>query len=788
MLQDLRFGLKLLWKEKAFALTALLTLALCIGANTAIFTLLNSVVLRSLPYPDADRLVTMYNLYPGVGVSERGSNSAPDYIHRRKLTDVFSDVALVNGSGFDIGSDGNPQRVEGQRVTPSYFRVLRRRPLLGRTFTENEGAPGRDKVAVLSEGLWREIYGARRDVLGEDIRLSGVSHEIVGVMPEGYGIFGDERRIWVPEALTSEQTADDRLHSNNWGMVAQLKPGVSIVQARQRIDALNRANLDRVPKYRDLIISAGFHTRVVGLKDELVRDVRPTLYLLQIAVVGVLLIGCVNLANLMLVRSNVRMKELAIRSSIGASRWRLSRQLLTESVTVALVGGVLGLTVAYGGVHLLSMLGANELPRGQDIRIDTGILAFTAVVALLTGLLFGSIPIAQLLRRNLTDVFRDHDRTGTLSRRARWFRSSLVVCQVSLAFMMLIGSGLLTLSFSRLLKVNPGFTPDRVTSARFSLPSSRYQEDPAVRAFITSFLDRLRQVPGIRSVGITTFLPFSNNSNASVIAIEGRPLSPSEMPPVPGWNIVNRGYRETMSIPLLQGRDFAETDTETSGNVVVIDEFLARKYWPNGDAIGHNIRRGIDADDPPHRIIGVVGSVTTLNLADKSPVGQIYFHYKQVVPRTMHLVARSNRDSPQVIGALRGALTQIDPELPLFNVNTMPERIARSLLDRRAAMALCLIFGGVALFLAAVGVYGVLAYSVTQRTREIGIRMALGADVRKIVGMVVGYGLRLAATGLVIGIAGALVLTRLMTSLLFDVEPTNAAVFLAGCATLGVSH
>ena len=791
MLQDFIFGLKLLFKQRAFTAAALLTLALAIGANTAIFTVLENVVLRRLPFPQAERLVTMYNRYPGVGV-ERGANGVPDYLDRRKMTNVFSEVALIGGAGYYVGLEGSPQRIEGQNVTPSFFQVLGVRPLLGRTFTEEEAVLGKEKVAVLTEGLWKDLFARDPNVVGKDIRLSGTPYRVVGVMPATFGIPGDDDvRVYTPLAFTQQQTSDQARHSNSWGMIARLKLGVNLPQAQERIDDLNRRNLDLFPQYRQLLINARFATRVAGLKDELVRDIRPTLYLLQIAVAVVLLIGCVNLANLMLVRSNVRMKEFAIRHSLGAGRGRLARQLLTESVALALMGGALGVAVAYGGVRLLSYLGAKDLPRGAGIGIDSGALAFTAAIALLTGMVFGGVPLVHVLRRDLNAVFRGSERTGTAARGAVWVRSTLVVCQFAFAFVLLIGAGLLTISFARLTRVDPGFQAENVVTAQVALPRVRYGDDARARNTFTDLLQRLSAIPGVTHAGATTYLPFSGDNNSSVIGIVGRALAPGENPPVPGWNIATPGYLQAMRIPLIQGRDISDSDGPDAPKVVLIDQFLARKYFPKGDAIGARINRGIRLPGNPQipdecTIVGVAGSVKTGNLAENNPVGHLYFSYKQYVPRSVHLVLRTGRDNPQLIAAIRRTLHQVDPELPLFDVKPMPERVAASLRNQRAAMGLCLIFAGLAVLLAAVGIYGVLAYSVEQRTREFGIRVALGASGREVVGMVVGQGLRMAAFGLAAGAAAAFALTRMMSALLFDVRPSDPAVFLAVAAVLGV--
>jgi predicted permease len=792
VLQDLRFGLKLLWKEKAFSLTALLTLALCIGANTAIFTVLNTVILQPLPYPEPERLATLYNIYPGVGVTDRGANGVPDYLDRKKLTDVFDSVALAGGSGYDVGAAGSPQRIDGEYVTPDYFRVLRTRAALGRTFTEDEAVLGKEFVAVLSHGLWKDMFARDPNVLGKDIRMSGNVYKIIGVMPEGFGLRRRETRVWVPFAFRKEQTTVEARHSNNWGMIARLKPSVTIQQAQRRIDALNRQNLELFPEFRKLLEEVRFGTVVHGLKDEIVRDIRPTLYLLQAAVGFVLLIGCVNIANLMLVRSNIRIRELAVRFSLGAGRLRLARQLLTESVTLAALGGALGLALGYAGVPLLARLGARELPRANALGIDGTVLACSAAVSLLAGIAFGAVPVFHLFRRNLNDVFRQTERAGTGQRQAMWTRSALVVCQVSLAFVLLIGAGLLTLSFSRLLSVDPGFRPERVVTARFSLPQVRYKEDPQRRDFVARLIENVRAIPGVRHVGATTYLPFSGSNNASVISFADRPFEPGEKPPVPGWNRVDAGYFQAMGIQLLQGRTFTEGDGPDSMRVVVIDEFLAKNRWPKGNAVGSRVFRGIpegpDKEERknPWTIIGVVRSVKVGDLAEQNPVGQIYFHHKQFPAGTMHVVVRTAADDIQVASAIRREVQRMDSELPLFDVKTMPERLSESLLSRRAAMVMCLVFAGLALLLSAIGIYGVLAYAVTQRTREFGIRVALGASVRDVLGMVVGQGLKLAGIGLAIGIAGAFALTRLMTTLLYDVKPTDPRVFAAVALALGL--
>jgi len=786
LLQDLKFGVKLLLKEKGFTITALFTLALAIGANSAIFTVVNAVLLQPLPFPDSGRLVTLYNRYPGVGI-EKASNGVPDYLDRRKMTGVFEGVALFDTNGYDVGMTGSPERIPGMYTTPELFRILRVRPVLGRTFTDEEAVLGKDRVVVLSYGLWKQMFGGDPNVLEKSVRLSGVPYRVVGVLPDGFQFVARDVRLWVPFAVTQQQKSEDARHSNSWSMVARLKPGVSLAQAQEQIDTLNKRNLERFPRYRKLLENARFGTTVRYVQDERVDDIRSTLYMLQAAVILVLLIGCVNVANLMLVRANVRLKEIAIRFSLGAGRGRLARQLLTESVLLAVAGGVLGTAVALWGVRLLNYLGADELPSAVPIRIDAYVLGYTLLIAVLAGVFFGMVPLLHLFRRDLNAAFRQTERTGTAERPALFTRNLLVVCQVSIAFVLLIGAGLMTLSFSRVLAVHPGFQPQGVVTAGLSLPESRYKDEASLRSFATRLLEDLGSAPGAQAAAITTMLPFGGSRNASAISIVGHTLAPGENPPVPGFNMISPNYFKAMGIPLLQGRAFAESDGESSEHVAIIDEFLARRYWPNRSPLGGQIRTGIDSTDAAYTIVGVAGNVKTSDLAEQNPGGQVYFSYLQRPRGDMNLVVRTAGAAAPAIGAMRSSLRRIDAELPLSDVKTMPERLARSVMDRRAAMALCLVFAGVALILAGIGIYGVLAYAVAQRRREFGIRIALGAQAGHVVGMVFWHGLKLAAAGLAVGVAGAYFFTRVLQSLLFDVKPANLPVYAFTATVLALS-
>jgi predicted permease len=779
MFQDVRFGLKLLWKEKAFTFAALMTLALCIGANTAIFTILKAIILEPLPYPESHRMVTIFNVYPGVGVTDFGSNSVPDYFDRKEMKDVFDSVAVYRNMGFDLGAQGTASRIEGARVTPSYFNVIRTNAALGRTFTEDDAQPGKDRYALLTHGLWKEMFNSDPAIAGKDIRLNGVPYQVVGVLSDRYRPVGQEIRVFVPAGFTPKDAADDNRHSNNWEMIARLAPGVSLEQARHRIDALNAANLDRVPRIRKVLEEARFGTKVLSLKDELVKEARPLLFLIQAAVGFVLLIGCVNVANLMLVRANVRMKELAIRFSLGADRWRLSRQLLTESLVIAMLSGILGVVLGYGAVRWFSTLELSQMPSGFEFRMDSTVLGLSAGVALLTGFIFGLIPVFHVIRRDLNETFRSSGRTGTSDRGALWTRSALVVSQVAIAFVLLVGAGLLTVSFVRLLNVNPGFKPENVLTARINLPDVRYGDQARSRTFVRSLMERVRAIPGVKHAGVTSLLPFSGNNNASAITIDGYQLGPGELPPVPAYNSIDGGYLDAIGIPVLQGRGITMSDGPDAPKVILIDEYLAKRYWPKGDALGHAILRGLGDDEVKWNIVGVVPSIKTGNLAGETIAGQIYFPIEQFGDRALHIVVKTQTDDAQVTSAVRRLVAESDPELAVFDVKTMPKRLSASVSNRRAAMVVLLSFACVALLLSAIGIYGVLAYSVTQRTREFGIRVALGAGVRDVLSMVLGQGLKLAAVGLLLGAAGAFALTRLMSTMLYEVTASDPRVFVS---------
>jgi putative ABC transport system permease protein len=794
MLQDLRFGLRLLWKDRGFALTAILTLAVCIGANAAIFAVVNSVLLQPLPVPDSGQLVYMYNAYPGAGVVG-GSTGVPDYYDRLKETNVFQEQALYNTRGVTLGGESEPQRITAMLGTPSLLRLLQVQPVRGRVFSEEDGEIGKTNKAILTYASWHQWFGGQDSAIGRDVRINGEPYTVVGVLPRGFGFLQPEVKIWLPVAFTAEQKSDDSRHSNNWSYLARLKPGATVEQATQQIDALNARNLDRFPKLKQILINAGFHTVVVPFQAYLVRDIRNTLYLLWGGVVFVLLVGGVNVTNLMLVRSSARMKELATRHALGAGLGRIARQLLTETVLLALCGAALGLGLGYAGVRALASLSLDATPQGTQVAVDATVVLFTFGLALALAILIGLIPILGLRRMNLSQAFREEGRSGTASRSARVARRVLVAAQVAFAFMLLIGAGLLLASFQRVLAVRPGFDPNHVLTGIVSPPASRYKDDAQLIAFWNKLADRVRALPGVQSAGIASNIPLGGGTNDSVILAEGYAMSPGESLISPYNASISPGYLEAMGIPLKRGRFFTASDDERAPKVLIVDERLAKRFWKDQDPVGRRMWKPDSADEfttgpgPKSRfytVVGVVGSVRTTGLTEKEPVGFYYFPFAQQVGRGMTLVTRTAGDPSAIVGSIRQQVMAIDPELPFFSVKPMQQRVDESLVSRRTPMMLASLFGGIALFLAAVGIYGVLAFQVAQRRKEIGIRMALGSDGRRIFGLIVTEGLWLLAAGVAIGLAGAFGIRRAMETQLFGVEPMDPAVLAMVTGVLGV--
>ena len=786
-IQDVRFGARLFWKDKGFAFTAVATLAICIAANTAIFSVIDAVILKPLPLPEPERLLLLYNSYPNVGV-KRAENGVPDFYDRRRAVTALEDVALYVNQGLNVGDGASVQRLEGMGVTPSLFRLLRAQPVLGRIFTEEEGEIGGERKVMLSYSLWQELYGGDRSVIGKELRIYGNLYAIVGVMPEGFLFLDPGIRLWRPLAFTAGQKQE--YHSNSWEMIGRLKPGASMEQAQAQVDALNRANLDLVPQLKPLLVNAGFHTEVHRLQDEVVKDVKGTLYLLWGGALFVLLIGAVNIANLVLARSSVRMKEMATRFALGAGRGRVARQMVTESLLLTFCSALIGLLLGWWGTRIFSVLGLNEIPRGSEIAMGGAVVVYILVLTIVVGTGIGLIPVVHLHRADLNLLFRSEGRTGTSGQGARFLRNALVVTQIAFALLLLVGAGLLLASFREVLAVKPGFAAGNVLTGSVALPSIQYKGDQELRAFMDRALEKIRALPGVVASGATDSIPFGHHSSDSLIMAEGYQMKPGESVVSPNQIVVTPGYFEAMRVPLIEGRLFDSRDSADSQKVIIVDERLARKFWPGVSPIGRRMWRPGGADDliQPgantrwYTVVGVVGSVKLRALVDPDErVGAYFFPYRQDPRSSPTFVLRTAGGPSALVSALRKAIVEVDPGLPLHDVRTMQERIDESLIARKSPMLLAIAFGLVALFLAGVGIYGVLAYTVAQRTREIGIRMALGSTTERIFRLIAREGFMLLGIGFALGLAGTLALARYVESLLFGVRPVDPYV-LAGVA------
>lgn len=795
LFQDIRFAARVLARDRAFTLTSALTLAICIGANVAIFAVVNSVLLQPLPVDRSEQLLHMFNAYPGAGLSEGGSTGVPDYYDRLRETTVFQEQALYNNRGVTLTQEGSPQRVIAMLATPSLLRMLRVRPALGRFFTEEDGEVGKTSKVVLTHASWQELFGGRSDAIGRDLRINGEPYQVVGVLPPHFSFLNPNVKLWLPVAFPADERSDERRHSNNWSYVARLKDDATVEQARQQVDALNARNLDRFPQLKEILVNARFHTVVVPLQQYLVREIRGTLYLLWAGVGFVLLIGIVNVINLILVRSSARLKELATRHALGAGLGRIARQLLTESAILTAVGGAAGLALGAIALRGLGAFNLDETPQGTSVVMDGSVVAFTFAVVAAVGLLFALVPTAGLRRLNLSQAFREEGRSGTATRGSRMLGRTLVTAQVAFAFILLTGAGLLLASFQRILDIRPGFDADGVLTGAVTPPAVRYRDDAQLVAFADRLLERVRSLPGVEAAGITSHIPLGNDFNDSVVLAEGYVMAPGESLISPYSIRASPGYFEAMRIPLQRGRFFTSADHARAPKVAIIDERLAKRFFGEKDPIGRrlwqpmspeDLTRGPGATTRFYTIVGVVGSVRTRALTEREPVGAYYYPVAQEAIRAMTLVARSATDPDRLTQAIRREIASLDSELPFYAVRPMRARVDESLLSRRTPMLLGSIFAVIALFLASVGIYGVLAYQVAQRRREIGIRLALGSEPRWIFRLVLQEGVVLLATGLALGLGGAFALRRAIEAQLFGVQPTSPLVLAAVVAVLAV--
>ena len=793
VVRDLRQAVRALSRDKGFTVTVILTIAVCIAANTATFAVVNSVLLRPLPVPEARSILLMANRYPKAGADTGYNAASGDYFDRLHGVSAFSEQALFRITGRTLEIQGTPQRVTGMLATASLFRLLRVPPALGRAFTDADGEPGADQKAILSDGLSRQLFGSPQAAIGRDVRMNGQPFTVVGVMPAGFNFIDPEVRVWVPAAFTAAER--ELRHSNNWHNIGRLKPGATLQQVQAQVDAINRTNLERIPNLKELLINAGFHTLVVPLDDMLVKEVRSALYLLWGGAAFVLLIGAVNVANLVLARTTLRRKEFATRLALGAGAGRLMSQLITESILLALAGGAAGAALGTGLLAALAHSGIETLPRAEEIRVDGTVALVMLLMAAIVGIVIGLIPSMQVIRARVNEVLREESRSGTGGRRSRRVRQVLVVAQVGLAFVLLAGAGLVLASFRQLLHVDPGFDVHGVVTASTSVPQSLYPKDADARLLMDRVLEGIRGVPGVSAAGATTTIPWGGNHNDSVILAEGYVMKPGESLISPEQITVTPGYFEAMRISMVAGRAFDARDGESAPGAIIVDERLARHFWPNRNPIGRRMYLPQDIHDllktDEHTrwmtVVGVVKRVHTASVEDNAnPVGAYYMPYAQNVQRGYALAIKTSGDTGTTLRGIRARFAAIAPSLALFDVHTMEERGDLALASRRASLTLASFFGGLALFLSAIGIYGVLAYLVTQRQREIGIRTALGCTANGVVKLVMGEALWLLGSGLVLGLVGAVALRSIVAGQLYGVKPLDPLVLSAVVLTLAV--
>jgi len=779
-----RYALRLFRKTPGFTITALLTLAVCLGANLTIFAVIDSILLRPLPFPKADQLVTIFNTYPKAGVDRDGS-SLTNYYERRGHIPAFASIAIYRYDTAIVGESGSTQREQITRVSPDFFTTLGLGPAVGRSFKEEETSYETDNVVVITDGFWQHSLNADPNIIGKQIRVDGVSTIVVGILPAGFSFLSSKAGLYLPLASRPEDHTPLQRHSggNVTQMIARLQPGASLALAQSQIDAQNNA-LERDDPQAKMMADAGFRSLVVPLHADHVAAVRPTLLLLQSGVLTLLLIGTVNLGNLLLIRAGGRTKELAVRQALGASRKHVVSEVLVETTLLTVAGGLLGLMVADAGIHLLSALGGDSLPLGSQIVFNPRLALVALAAAMVMGLLL-AIPMAWLnLRHPLGDALQSEGRSGTSARTTQSLRHTFVVSQTALATMLLAGAGLLGLSLQRAMEVSPGFRSDHILTGKITLPWKGYPDNVARVAFTERLIDKIGQVPGVRSAGFVTNVPFSGKTGKSSAAIQGRTTPPGESPRSNYSYGVGGDYFKAMGFSLLEGRFLTSADSRSTQRVCVVDQDFARYYWPQGGALGHRLfegsEQGKDAD--AFTIVGVVGSVKQAGLTDEAAQGAVYYPYA-FHSDDFFLVARSSLP-PQLLGqTLQGVVRRLDPDLPVTDVRTMETRVNDSLANRRTPAMLAVLFSGIALLLTAIGSYGVLSYAVEQRRREIGVRMALGAQPGQIRNQFLLLALRLLACGVLLGGIGAWLAGRAMQTVLFHV-PSFDPQILGGAAII----
>jgi predicted permease len=793
-MNDLRFAFRQLRKAPAFTVTALATVALCLGANLAIFAVINSILLRPLPFPESDRLVTIFNTYPKAGVENDGS-SITNYYERRGNIPAFSSLSIFINRPEPVGEPGSTEQEEIIRASAEFFTTLGVRPSMGRPFTEADMANDA-AVVIVTDGFWRQRLNSDPNVLGRDLRVNGIPRKIIGVLPPDFRYLSSEARLYVGFKTGGEQRGPAARHSGGGGThtIARLKPGVTIAEAQSQIDAHNAAVEQDNPQAK-MMAEAGFRSPVLSLHAHHVRSIRPTLWLMQAGVFFLLLIGAVNLINLLLIRASSRAKEMAIRQSMGASRLHVIRQAITESVLLTAIGGLLGIIVGAWGTELLQILGAGRLPLGAQIAFNSWLALVGLMGAVILGVVI-AVPIAWFnLGSHLAVALQSESRTGTVSLAAQRLRHGFIVAQIALAFVLLAGAALLGLSLKKVMAVSPGFRADHVLAGECTMTWRQLESDRV--GIVDRLLESIGQQPGIAAVGTVTNIPLSGDNGKAAI-------TPKDYVPPPGQSLqghyvygVSGDYFAALGIPLREGRFLVSEDSHRPERVCVVDEDFARRYWPDGRGLGQKLvwggrsfRRPLSGGESDgaklFTVVGVVGRVKQAELTEAQGQGAVYLPYVDREGGSLFLVARTSQRPEAFAETLRKLVRATQPEIAIDNIRSMETRIEESLMARRSPALLAGIFAGVALLLAAIGTYGVLSYSVAQRTREIGIRMALGAQRSQIGTQFLSLGLRLLAAGTILGLLGAWWAGRAMQSVLFDVPTLHIATLLVTALVMGI--
>jgi putative ABC transport system permease protein len=780
--QDVRFGLRMLRKSPGFTAVAVLTLALGIGATTAVFSLVSAILLKPLPFPNPDQIVL-----PEL-VSPPGVNLGSDYFPWSQTqfrflaqdSHPFQAVAAFQNDSFNLTGTDVPSFLDGFRVSAEFFPALGISPALGRGFTAEEDRPGHEYEVVLSDRMWREYFGANRAILGKAVRLNGYAYTVVGVMPAGFVFpraeelpssfnFPREAQLWVPLAIPEAP----KNGPSELAVIARVKPGLTIQQAQAGMDLVTKHAEAKDPQWK-----GWFNTRVVPLTRQVVGDTERPLQLILAAVGIVLLIACSNIANLLLTRSFGRRREFTLRTALGAGRARLIRQLLTESLLIAVSAGAISILLANAGIYFVKTFGPADLPRLREVTLDLPVFAFALCVSLATGILFGLAPAIGATRENLADSLKEGSQRSGLSPTSPRLRNALLVSQVALALVLVISAGLLTRTFFHLLGANGGFNPDRVLTFQLPLPALKYVDQDHIVVFYQNALGRLRSVPGVQSAGIGETVPMGGEGESTVIRMPDHPAATQKELPFANYTIISPGYLSAVGTPVLRGRDFVEADTADSMPVALVNVAMEKKYWPGQSALGKQVGPG-SARFPLLTIVGVVPDVKHISFREETAPEMYVVYTQRQWPSMLNLrvALRTKADPASMTASVREAIHSIDPDLPLAKVATLTTLVDDSLSQPRFAMLLLASFGVLALLLASTGMYGVISYSVAQRTQEIGIRMALGAERRNVFGMVLSQGARLAGLGIALGLVAALGVTRLMASFLYGVQPADPLTF-----------